>query len=410
MTATHLKIGLVLFVLIILGSCFNPNKEVQVKKSHINNAFLLQNPKNDSLVAALGMAMQQTIDDKDASAFLDYFDINKLFESLKDSTPNSTQLNQYYKGFINGIRREIIGVPLQIMKATAAGGSYEFIYNFYDTERNAYSLLFRLYSLDEGLNYHEYLVEEVEGQLKFYDFYIYTTGQTFRDNIRRIYQLGMPKDLLEQSMGYRMNKNLEQYLNAAKHIEKEEWEEAYYNLETISGPIKEESFYHVLKAQVTSQLGEEKYKETLKEIELRFKENGWASLMLIDYYALEGNYEKTMERVDKLELDTLDPFLNFIRGNLCTLLRRPNEALEYYSLAKKDFPYYEPIYHSIIALHCQEKRPMSAFEAMIELQETFEISTLDLVEFYNDLSKDEELVYSVLKNSIAYKNWSKIDE
>ena len=210
------KITFLLFIAISF-SCVKEKEKTKITLEEVTN---------------FGFSLQDKSDRDDIRAMNELYDV-KAFADIFLLKSTDKKVHEFNAGFFTGFSRNFnFGEMLVAQKSE--GGSYEFI-RAYEDGKNNFHLLFRLYG--EGLNYHDYLVKEINGELKIIDMFIYMTGEYLSDTYRTYY-----KSILDKSNV--LTKDLNEvtvYQDALKLIEVKELngagksKEAYkvYNLSLI---------------------------------------------------------------------------------------------------------------------------------------------------------------------------------
>lgn len=403
------KRNLILIInLILVAICSAQNKTDKPVKALKLESIPSQNTViNDSLVYALGQQLENSIQESKTDIFMEKFQIGRFCHLATYSEFEDIQIREFKKGFIDGFSKGIKSLPQKIVNTTNNGGFYDFINYYYDLENSTYRMLFRLFSEEEGINYHDFQLVFVDGEFYIQDIYIYVTGENLSDTANLIYLMSMPKNLFEKIIFGNNSKEMKHLLNAVTSQKANKNKTALQHLNLIEGNLKHSKIYHVVKILITSVLSDTDYLEAMQDMLKDYKDDPTSYLLSIDYYVMLEKYDKAIEAIEKLEKDTGDSFLNYMKGNIAYTNENYKDAISYFEIVIDEYPTYDTPKFSLINSYTIQSNYTKCVSVLDQIIANKMYTTSELVEFVE--SKEEDGSNSLLKleKSEEYKNWKK---
>lgn len=347
-------------------------------------------------VANLGFSLQNKSDRDDIPAMNELYDV-KAFADIFLLKSTKKEVHEFNAGFFNGFSRGF-NFGEMLVEQKSEGGSYQFI-RAYEDEKNNFHLLFRLYG--EGLNYHDYLVKEINGELKIIDMYIYMSGEYLSDTYKTYYKSILNKSnvltkYLTEITVYQDALKLTEVkeLNAAGNFKK-----AYKVYNSISSSSKVTKAFQLVNIMVAFNLSEDIYYKAIKDYEKRFPYDPSLYLVSLDGLIFKKEFDKAIKSIDKLnELLGGDPFLNYIKGNIYYFEKDYESALGKYAIINLEYPDFIEAYDSALGIYLETNNNEKVIE-ILELYVTrFE---MDKEELKFNLS---EFAPKFIKTK-EFKNW-----
>lgn len=335
------------------------------------SGFAVNDTINDAKVIDFANKLQNTLYKLDPSFFLDNFN-SVLFTSkviMNDSVSLKNKGIQIFnKAFENGFIKKFDAFPAKIIETIKSGASYDVVNYYYDTFEDKYHLLFRTYSENDGLNYHDYQLNYTNEKFSIEDIYIYTTGEYVSDTIKQLYMINLPKTLIE-NMDYterRMNSILFFY-EYKELMEQKKYKEAYNLLSNLEGNIKNQKVIYIMKIQVASAINEIYYMEAIDELLKKFPNDPSTQLMAVDYYVMLKDYNATLAALDALQTATNDSFVTFMRGNLSWEFNDYKSAEKAYKATMQEYPNFENVRLNLVYMYDEAKM----FEPCMKMLDDF---------------------------------------
>ncbi|OUS02756.1 hypothetical protein A9Q86_02785 [Flavobacteriales bacterium 33_180_T64] len=270
--------------------------------------------ENTNKVIAFGEYLSNTIHNKDVDSFLSKLNNTFFFERVLNQVPNVNREDNFIKGFLAGLKQALDSFPNEIISEIENGSYYDFISYRYDTEAQTYYILFRLYSAETGMNYHDYRIHKINGEIQFSDMYVYLTGEHFTQTLGRMMTYSLPDEQLFELKKSPAENDFKALFKAIMYNNNGNFEKSYEIMDDLKSEISKEKFFIIFKSLVASNIDEEKYLKSLEELINTFPEDPTIGLNRIDYHIYKGEYFEAIQVVNQLQNETEDDFLNYIKA------------------------------------------------------------------------------------------------
>ncbi len=301
--------------------------------------------------------------------------VNKIIASA----PAEKNASLYKMTITNGLKSFVN----RIYYRERNGSHYDFI-NYSQENDSIFYALFRLYSVEEGINYHQYKIKLADEQFLIEDIYILLTGQYISESItnsfQNVYKTESKTDL-----------DLYQKFLVLSNTGRKK--KAYEVICKIKDSTLLNKQLLVLKSKAASAVSEDAYKNAIKEILQKYPQDPCTTLLSIDYYYLAEDFNNLFRAIDALELYTDDDFLRYFKANFAFEIEEYHMAKEHYEYITKNFPSF--IEADIMLLHTyyQLNENQNAIHLLSNLvsegvpkKELVDLVKTDLHDFYK--SKD----------------------
>ncbi|KAG1658310.1 hypothetical protein GQR58_023073 [Nymphon striatum] len=203
------------------------------------------------------------------------------------------------------------------------------------------------------------------------------------------------------------SKEMKHLLNAVTSQKANKNKTALQHLNLIEGNLKHSKIYHVVKILITSVLSDTDYLEAMQDMLKDYIDDPTSYLLSIDYYVMLEKYDKAIEAIEKLEKDTGDSFLNYMKGNIAYTNENYKDAISYFEIVIDEYPTYDTPKFSLINSYTIQSNYTKCVSVLDQIIANKMYTTSELVEFVE--SKEEDGSNSLLKleKSEEYKNWKK---
>src|SRR5690606_26788695 len=258
---------------------------------------IIESEENDIKVNELGIFLQTQIHENNPEAYLSKFDVQIIKNKVKELDADMFQTIEDENDFEKGLKIGLLEFPKRIMGYVELGSYYDFINYRYDEETQTYHMLFRLFQMDEGINYHDYKVSVVNDEFMFDDMYIYLSGEYISNTFTRIFQYSAPESSLNNASSYK------KYSKALIDIKAGNHENAYHLLNAITGELAKEKFIHISKIQLAAKIDDTTYMEAIESLRNTFPNDPTIYLTLVDYYVMKEDYSVAFDLVDNLQVE-----------------------------------------------------------------------------------------------------------
>lgn len=366
---------------------------------------MAETEENDLKVQELGFFIQATISENNPDGFADAFDLTYIKSQFESKKANNSQQKHFQKGFSKGIVKSTKSFAEQIITAVENDAYYDFISFRYDEEAKTYYALFRFFNTETGINYHDYRICSIDGELKSNDLYIYLTGEHLSETYARVYRLSMlnlatSKDPVNAS-------DLEDFLNLGAAIDynsKGEIQAAFDAAESIKGDLASEKFVQLIKIRIASKLDLDNYVAAIEALKVSHENDPTIYLTLIDYYLAKEEYDRAYDLIDNLQIETEDDFLYFFKGNLEYLRQDFESAENYFTYMMENYVDFFQGYGGYLMAVTQQGEFNEAIVVLDKLVE-LEFDRDALIDYIEDRDENDFNQFDPLVASEAYKNW-----
>lgn len=325
--------------------------------------------------------------------------VERIFEGI-ELGDDAGKGKGYIKGLKDGIASSFKYGDV-IVTEINNGISFDYVKtNEYD---GRVALLYRLYS-EEGLNYHELMLDSIDGELKIVDIYVFAIGETFSDLMKRMVVMQIAKylkeDKISSSLSRRMD-NIDKLLNIQRLIKAGKNEAAMLLILNVEEEAVDKKFLLFLKVQASSSLSEDIYTKTINEYVSAFPDDPSVYLLVVDKYIMEEDWEGSIKSIDKLdEMIGGDDFLNYMRSSIYMESGDLDKAEKSNDIIINEYPSFEDSYWNALAIQIEGKEYRKATLTLDAFIIKFEYVFEDLDPFVKE-------DYPGFFKSKEYKEWRK---
>lgn len=395
--------NITLFFSILLVSVIKLNGQNQIKETLKDT--MTYGEENTEKVIAFGNFIQTAVHENNPENFISKLNTDTFFERVLIDYPDINPEDNYVAGFIEGLNKSLTAFPIKIIDEVENGSYYDFINYRYDYESQTYYALFRLYSLESGLNYHDYRIQKSDDEIMFTDMYLYTSGEYFTNTLGRILSYSIPNPKQSNSDDvHESNSDSKALIEALLHNKSGRFVEAYNIMNSIETELSKEKFFLVFKVLVASQIDDVKYLKSLEELIETRPDDPTIALNKIDYYIFKEQYFEAIQVINQLQNETEDDFLNFMKGAVAFQDENYNLAFNMFSYTIEDFPgFFEAQAGYLNVLIMMEKYPDA-----IEYLDSLLAENYDKIALIDYLEEDDENGENILETFIKtddFKAW-----
>lgn len=363
--------------------------------------------KNDSLVSLLGTSTEKAFHNNDSKQFSEKFDLPYFINRATDLEYEDPAIASFKKGYVQSMKTIVKSFVEEINADLSQDSYYDFIDYYYDYDIKKYRLLFRLFSEETGLNYHDYVLTFRAGEFLVADMYVYTTGEFLTQTLNRFYRSSLPKSFLSKLIKSQDDIDFEAFNDALKAKRNENFQKAFTAISRIKGALKHDKTYHYVAIEIASNLGEKVYLEALSNMVEDYEDDPTMSLSCIDYYLFKEEYSKALEALDILQEATGDSFLNYLRGNIAyNAANYELSALSYEKIIAEYEEYYNA-HTSLLSAYTKMKLYQKCIPLLNTLLQEEVYDKATLITFVEEKDESGENVLEPLVLSEAYQKWKK---
>lgn len=287
---------------------------------------------NTEKVIALGSFIEQSIHENDVTSFLSKLNEDLFFEHILSHNPTIDIKDSFVKSFLFEMKQSLDAFPDEIISEVANGAYYDFISYRYDSDDGTYYALFRLYSSETGMNYHDFRICKSGDEFKFSDTYTYLTGEHFTQTLGRMMNYTLIEKKSSKKRDQQLSKDYKAIFKALMYNDSGKYTKAYDELNNLQSEVSKEKFLQILKVLIASNIDEDKYLKSLEELMATHFDDPTIALNKIDYHIYKEEYFEAIQVINQLQNETDDDFLNYLKA--CVAFEDQN-----YDLALNMFQY-----------------------------------------------------------------------
>ncbi|MEO1051834.1 MAG: hypothetical protein AAFX87_14485 [Bacteroidota bacterium] len=250
-----------------------------------------------------------------------------------------------------GAKEDLASFGKEIVRAVKADdGLYSFI-RYYEKDNRAH-LIFRLYGL-EGLNYHDYELSTVDGEIRIVDLYIFLSGESISKTMGRLFGLLFNKEessVFSRSIDDENFQAFQKLTEIKSKLNLFDYIGAYNLFEELPDELKKEKMGHILNMQILVNMDkEDEYKAAINNYRRNFPDDPSLDLVLIDYYTIKEDWDKLIQSIDNLDKSVGgDELLEAYRGYAMLGAEQYEEAQMKFENIADDFPKIEEFQFALL--------------------------------------------------------------
>jgi len=360
---------------------------------------------NDEKVIELGQNLADSFYEEDSSFFMDHFNVERFAKKVISVNKNISEdvtMREFNRAFRDGVFFEKFHMfPKKILTAIENGASYSIVNYYYHLDERKYHLLFRYYSDDGGLNYHDYQLSFENGEFQLQDIFLYSVGQYLSEMYQDLYQLSIPGESLE--VNRERLKGMVFFGRYRTLLRQKRHKQAFDLVHNLTGEFTKTKAYFATKIKIAAKVNPVYHLEALDELLRSFPNDPTTKLIAIDYYVMLKNYNMTMQLLDEIQAITEDLFLDFIRGNAAWKFEDYEAAEKAYANTIIEYPGFESAKLNLMYLYDFLEKHEDNIVLLNNMIENDEYNKKDLIDFIDDTSNE----FLHLPNARIYNRWKK---
>lgn len=294
--------------------------------------------ENSQKVIEFGQLIDASIHNSQADTFISKLNKNKFFDRVLFDYSAIERKHDFIKGYLQGMDNALKSFPNEIITDVQNGAYYDFINYRYDIEAQTYYALFRFYSPESGMNYHDYRIIKVNDELQFSDMYIYLTGEHFANTIGRLMTYTIPEELVKNKQSASYNQESQILFKAILYNKEADYKKAYKLMNSIKSNLSKEKFLLIFKTLIAAQVDETAYLKSLEDLISTFPNDQTIALNRIDYHLYKEDYIEAIQVINQLQNETEDDFLNFLKAGVAFEDKNYDLALNLYKYTIDNYP------------------------------------------------------------------------
>lgn len=334
----------------------------------------------------LAHSIENSMKRRSAAKFNEAFDAEAMAARIQKAGDN--KINKLMlKGAVEGFREGSMGT--QLVTSMGKGGSYELVKQY--EKDNKQHVIFRLFSVDGKVNYHDLELVKKKGQIRIADMFVYLSGENISTTMAQtLASMNENYDNMDKKSREKLGNlnEIRKALNAGKY---EEAEKLYQQLPSV---IKEQKMAKVIHISIASGLGEDVYMQALNDFERDYPHAPNLFLMKVDAYILKKNYQGAMHAVNQLDsLIDKDHFLDYYRGLVSNLMQDKDGRRKYFERLVTNRPDFAPGMLELIAVYMDNNEREKGVELARKYKTNSEVGKEELdvlYQLYPELQKEIE--------------------
>lgn len=347
----------------------------------------------------VGLAIDSTLFEGKVSYMNQIFDKKSILDKVLLESEDK-EIKEFNKGFKQGLMKAF-NYGERIKEEIGETGSFDFLRSRIN-ENGEYHLLFRL-SGDDGINYHDYKIQELKGEVKICDVYIYMSGEYISKTLSDLYRAAIASRTSSAAnyFGQSLIKDLPKVTTIKAQMSSGNYQKAFELFNTLSKNSKQQKAIQIIGIQLAFEISEIEYQKAIQTYEESFPNDPSLYLISMDGAFLSGDYDKVLDLIDKLDraIDG-DPFLDSYRANIYFAKKDLDTALLYANRMYESYPLFADSHGTLIAVLVARKEYDKAVTSLKKFYATFGLSK----EMMKETVAQE---YPELVQSEVYQNFLK---
>ena len=373
-----------------------------------NLEYVSENDENEAKVYELANAIEASIHQGKSDEYVKYWSKKAFGQRVKDKM-EITKSDDFIEGFLEGANKGLERIPNELIAQYNDDAYYDFVSLRYEILEQTYYMLFRFYSDDEGINYHDYRVCIVDGAIMFSDIYIYLSGEHVASTVARLGLSSIPKKSFKNLFGLLDKKvnteGLSHLVKAKQYANSGDFKKAYEELLKTDGDLKNDKFFLMMKSQYALGFDIEIYKSAMEEMIKMYPHDSTLHFQYIDYYTALEDYDKALGYLNNLEQETGDDFLKLMKANLYYYKGDTEQAIENYQYIIDNYDYFYA-YSCLLTIRVEKEEYDSAVGILSSLINSgYDKDTI--IEFVEEDDENGENILAPLMKTEVYKKWKK---
>ena len=388
-------------ITIAVSQTEKPRKKAKrIVKSEL---IIPQDEMNDNAVIDMGEALQAAILENDIEAYMSKLDTPHFIDTVMKDIDSMDGDPGFVEGFRSGVAKGLRNLPTRIANEVNEGSYYDFISYRYDETAQTYYLLFRLFSIESGLNYHDYKVSKMNNEFSFSDIYVYLSGEHLSKTMNRLLVLGLPEGKRIELVGSDNGDYMNLYEGTMLYRQGKA-KEAYDKFDALTNELAKEKYVLIMKSQMAGQFDDELYMKVIKDMIVTYPDDNTLYLNYIDYYTMIQDWKNTFHYLNRLQNETEDDFLYFVKGSTYYAkgdIESAKSHFEYIMENYTDFFYGYATYMSCLIVEKNYEAIVNTLNLLVD--QGYEKETL--IEYIEEPDEYGENEFEPLMAAEAYIKW-----
>lgn len=325
-------------------------------------------------VIQFAMAIQVSIHQGNAQLLDDAISQDVFLKRL--NLPNSPTARGFAKGIMNTAK-----MGTQIISTLKNFADFEFVKQYQKNGRH--HIIYRIFTDEGGLNYHDYELLKEDGKCKIADVYVYITGENLSETISTMYKTMFPTGTASSDInvdGFKRVKEVKNLMVSGNNTE------AKILLDALPPLVKNTKSVMILDVVICANLTPDEYTNAINDFNLQFPNEPNMDLLMLDNYVNKKDYRSLLASVNALDAKiNKDPVLDYHRYLSYNLLGKSDSSMVYLLQLVKNKPEFQRGILELIAVYLEEDDKKSSDSLISIYRDTKKFnqkSLHDLLESY----------------------------
>ncbi len=362
-----LKILTASLMSIMLVSCASSGRVENMTGEALYTGVNLETEYNTA-----GQTIVKILSTRNADAFNNVINKSLLLDRTFDGMP----LNKH----VNTARNQLSSVLSQAGIIMTENIGEQTRLTFVNTRyvNNEHRALMRLDMGDRGMSYIDFILnKDSHGRVRIIDWHDYAQGQLYSSSLRQALVFMLPRDnsLFATILGESWidNDSIDRFselANLAVTRNYKKWLEQY---RVLPDRLKYSRIILVTRVLIASAAGaDSEYRAALKDVCTRVGDDPALSLMLVDHYLNERNYDAAHRALDRLnEYTGGDAAIDLLKANVYLTEKNYIEAIKYSRMAIMEDSSLEDAYWTLLAVSIHADHYETAVDTLRHLERQF---------------------------------------
>lgn len=349
------------------------------------------NPVTDPETAkSWGMELEKTMKSGDLNAVSKLIDFDPVMMRCVAGVTNE----EFRKGFLIGVKQGTGNLLNQLAHENTS-------YVFRGVRNNEFGAcaLMRMLDVNGGCNYHIWhLQKNSHGNVVGVDLYVFLSGETFGNTVRRLTLLSVPQDdrsFFQKLTGTEktISKNQVQMMKIIQGSQQKQFQAVLNAYDQLPSNLKKEKALMVMRILSAFHVDEAAYVKALEEFQTEHPGDASADLAGIDLYFLKKEYDKMDRSLKRLESAVgADGHLSMLRAVAFSQQGKLPEARKELQSAISIEPQLEQPHWTLVEISLAEKNFDLVNDTLKKLANKFGYNEFDFSgnELYAEYVKSEQ--------------------
>jgi hypothetical protein len=331
-------------------------------------------PITDAEATASGHAIEIATNSGNTYPIGHFIYPDSLLENIRQQSQflkEPGNLESFKKSFVPSFFDGRFGRQLMV---SIRNGDYRLVREY--DEKGTKHLVFRMFG-DGGLNYHDFKLVRVGDSIKAGDLYTYSFDQWISGQIARL------SDVVGNSNTFTDDIGAIQKMTA--QLNRQDYSGVKQTYDQLEKKYQQNKFIQTIYIQACHHLDLALYEKELTAYSHNFPDATSCYLQLLDLYYSKKEYDLALVDIDKLDKAVGgDPFLDYYRGNVYTLMNRSADAIACYEKVYRYDPTLKANVLKLVSAYAAANQPDKAKKIIAAYMQTPGYRIGDLNTFYDD--------------------------